>query len=308
MKASVIAFVKNFSAVTKFFTGSEKIQSYPVAKTLTSVMEGYESEMTEILTDLEKDDQTYANRIAASASNVTRVAYPLAKAVEDIVLNSGDTVSSKKIHFTYTQMMSKGSGTVLAGAQEILEQSSKYVSNLAGYKRGQENIDELKEAIDQLIKDKKDLTTYNEGRQKKADRLDVVIGLAKKCVERADLFVETIRIDYPNIHKGYQDVRKSKEEVPHLSMIKILDSVTKEPVLEATVSVYSTTRMVNGQPLKIMERKTGVNGLIRVDKADYDVYRVVAKKVDRNDGEGMLIIADSRPVVVEITMQKRDFN
>ena len=121
MKASVIAFVKNFSAVTKFFTGSEKIQSYPVAKTLTSVMEGYESEMTEILTDLEKDDQTYANRIAASASNVTRVAYPLAKAVEDIVLNSGDTVSSKKIHFTYTQMMSKGSGTVLAGAQEILE-------------------------------------------------------------------------------------------------------------------------------------------------------------------------------------------
>ncbi len=291
--------------VHSFLNNSSTLMDFPIMKTMVPKMEVHGSTLEKlvgVVTFSAADDpQVYIDIVNTKG-------YQLGKCLEDIATQKGDTAMVKRIHLSYSDLIRKSTSNKIQSASSILNEAKACLTDLANYKVDKADVDSFEAAIVKLV----EINTNNakqaaERRIKQLQAADAV-KVCKEDLQRCDSFIETVRLKHPDIYKAYYEQRKEKDNPAIYSRIRVVDADTKQPVLNALVTVISTTRTKNGERLVVLKRRTGKTGELRISNAEKDIFMVTAEKLGCTENSSKLVIADSRPVVLEISLKKLNIN
>jgi hypothetical protein len=274
---------------------------YPIMKQVVPNMDVHEESLVK-LEDLDAclvcdDPEMYVEVVNTKG-------YQLGKCLEDIATQRGDTAMVKRVHLSYSDLTRKSTSNKIQSASSILNEAKPYIADLGNYKIGKEDVDSFEAAIMKLT----EINTQNaknaaERRIKQLQLVDVMKS-CKEDLQRCDSFMETVRLQHPDIYKAYYEQRKEKDSTATYSRIRVVDAETAQPVLNALITVTSTTRTKNGEKQVVLKRRTGTKGEVRISNSDKDIFDVVAEKIGCTSTSSKLVIADSRPVVLELLIKK----
>jgi hypothetical protein len=301
MKNALLPFYRKYQQVLTFLKNSSILFDYPIVKSVVKNMETHVEPLKTIVessaNDVEIDTEAYEEVINTKG-------YQLGKCLEDIATQKGDTAMVKRIHISYSVLTRKSTGNKIQNASSILNEAKANIAELANYKITKEYIDDYEAVILKLV----EVNTHNvknasDRRVKQLQQVEVM-KLCKDDLQRCDSFVETIRLQYPEVYRTYNEQRKGKEPSTVYSRIRVIDADTAQPVLNALVTVTSTTRSKNGEKQVVLKRRTGKTGEVRISNSDKDIFTVVAEKLGCSSSSSKLVIADSTPIVLELSIKK----
>lgn len=210
----------------------------------------------------------------------------------------------KRVHLSYSDLIRRSTSNKIQSASSILNEAKPFITDLADYGIAKEDIDSFEAAIMKLA----EINTQNaknaaERRIKQLQLIDV-LKFCKDDLQQCDSFMETLRLQYPDIYQTYHEQRKEKGATGIYSHIRVVDADTSTPVLDALVTVTSTTRIKNGEHQVVLKRRTGPKGEVRISNSDKGNFDVVVEKIGCASANSKLVIADSRPVVLELSIKK----
>jgi len=235
---------------------------------------------------------------------VSGAAYALLMILENIALKIGDRQLRARIHQSYSVIMKMNKRDLIAYSKILVKEAKVHTDKLSLYKLTPELLKDFEDTVGAL--ETLWLQQSESNAQQKMYRLELadVMRLCKEDLQKCDTFMESVRMKYPELYRSYQVIRKAKSSTEVFSRVRIIDSETKEPVLNSLVTVVSTTRSRNGKPLEVVRRKTGVLGEVRVSNSEKDILLITAEKIGYDLTSGKLVIADNRPVLLELTLKK----
>lgn len=301
MKTSFLPFSRMYQQVLSFFKSNITLMDYPVVKTIVPNMEQHGESLEKLVYIADcsvcEDPEIYVEVVNSKG-------YQLGRCLENIATQKGDKAMVKRVHLSYSDLIQKSNSNKIQSASSILNESKPFIADLADYEIAKEDIDSFEAAIMKLA----EINTQNaknaaERRIKQLQLVDV-LKLCKDDLKSCDSFMETMKLQHPDIYKTYHKQRKEKDATGIYSRIRVVDVETSTPVLDALVTVTSTTRTKDGEHQVVLKRRTGPKGEVRISNSDKGIFDVVAEKNGCTSASGRLVIADSRPVTLELSLKK----
>ena len=305
MRTTLTPFFRMYQLVRGFISGNTVLMDYPVLKTVVQGMDAHEKTLETLIDYLDDDSSPEEEDISLQSEVLVSKGYNLGKCLEDIGNIKGDHAMVKRVHISYSDLMRSSTNNKIQSATSILNEAKAYTTELAGYKIAKEDIDSLEACIAALTAANTKRAREKAEQRIKQLNLESALKDCKDDLQHCDRFIETLRLKFPEIYKQYNECRKEKEPSTSFSHIRVVDAETHTPVLNAQVLVYSTTRSgKNGKKQLVLKRRTGTKGEVRISNSEKDIYLVEANKLGCSPVSGKLIIADSRPVTLELSMKK----
>jgi hypothetical protein len=301
MKTSFLPFSHMYQQVLFFLKSNITLMDYPAVKTIVPNMEQHGASLEKLVDIVDcsvcEDPEIYVEVVNSKG-------YQLGKCLENIATQKGDKAMVKRVHLSYSDLIRKSTSNKIQSASSILNEAKPFITDLADYEIAKEDIDSFEAAIMKLA----EINTQNarnaaERRIKQLQQIDV-LQRCKDDLKSCDSFMETIRLQHPDIYKTYHEQRKEKDNPAIYSRIRVVDADTSTPVLDALVTVTSTTSTKNDEHQVVLKRRTGPKGEVRISNSDKGNFDVVAEKIGCTSANGKLVITDSRPVTLELSLKK----
>lgn len=297
-------FEQMYSSVSDLFIKNTTLNDYPIVKETTPVMTQHGVLLNQTLEKMDGKEVLEDKSIELYVEEVSGAAYALLMILENIALKIGDRQLRARIHQSYSVIMKMNKRDLIAYSKILVKEAKVHTDKLSLYKLTPELLKDFEDTVGAL--ETLWLQQSESNAQQKMYRLELadVMRLCKEDLQKCDTFMESVRMKYPELYRSYQVIRKAKSSTEVFSRVKVIDSETKEPVLNSLVTVVSTTRSRNGKPLEVVRRKTGVLGEVRVSNSEKDILLITAEKIGYDLTSGKLVIADNRPVLLELTLKK----
>jgi hypothetical protein len=297
-------FEQMYSSVSDLFIKNTTLNDYPIVKETTPVMTQHGVLLNQTLEKMDGKEVLEDKSIELYVEEVSGAAYALLMILENIALKIGDRQLRARIHQSYSVIMKMNKRDLIAYSKILVKEAKVHTDKLSLYKLTPELLKDFEDTVGAL--ETLWLQQSESNAQQKMYRLELadVMRLCKEDLQKCDTFMESVRMKYPELYRSYQVIRKAKSSTEVFSRVRIIDSETKEPVLNSLVTVVSTTRSRNGKPLEVVRRKTGVLGEVRVSNSEKDILLITAEKIGYDLTSGKLVIADNRPVLLELTLKK----
>lgn len=294
-----------FAQVTAYVKGNATLMDYPIVKLLVPSMEQHGVNLEKLVAT---PDSSKSSSPEEYIEVVNTKGYQLGKCLEDIAMQKGDSAMAKRVHLSYSDLIRKSTSHKIQSASSILNESKGCLPDLANYKVAKEDVDSFEGAIVKLTEvNTQNIKNAAERKVRKLQQGDA-LKLCKDDLQRCDSFMDTLKLQCPDIYKAYHEQRKEKDTTGVYSRIRVVDADTAQPVLNALVTVTSTTRTKNGERLLVLKRRTGTKGEVRISNSEKDIYMVGAEKLGCISSNGKLVIADNRPVTLELSIKKLNIN
>lgn len=297
-------FEQMYSSVSDLFIKNTTLNDYPIVKETTPVMTQHGVLLNQTLEKMDGKEVLEDKSIELYVEEVSGAAYALLMILENIALKIGDRQLRARIHQSYSVIMKMNKRDLIAYSKILVKEAKVHTDKLSLYKLTPELLKDFEDTVGAL--ETLWLQQNESNAQQKMYRLELadVMRLCKEDLQKCDTFMESVRMKYPELYRSYQVIRKAKSSTEVFSRVRVVDSETKEPVLNSLVTVVSTTRSRNGKPLEVVRRKTGVLGEVRVSNSEKDILLITAEKIGYDLTSGKLVIADNRPVLLELTLKK----
>lgn len=297
-------FEQMYSSVSDLFIKNTTLNDYPIVKETTPVMTQHGVLLNQTLEKMDGKEVLEDKSIELYVEEVSGAAYALLMILENIALKIGDRQLRARIHQSYSVIMKMNKRDLIAYSKILVKEAKVHTDKLSLYKLTPELLKDFEDTVGAL--ETLWLQQSESNAQQKMYRLELadVMRLCKEDLQKCDTFMESVRMKYPELYRSYQVIRKAKSSTEVFSRVRVVDSETKEPVLNSLVTVVSTTRSRNGKPLEVVRRKTGVLGEVRVSNSEKDILLITAEKIGYDLTSGKLVIADNRPVLLELTLKK----
>lgn len=297
-------FEQMYSSVSDLFIKNTTLNDYPIVKETTPVMTQHGVLLNQTLEKMDGKEVLEDKSIELYVEEVSGAAYALLMILENIALKIGDRQLRARIHQSYSVIMKMNKRDLIAYSKILAKEAKVHTDKLSLYKLTPELLKDFEDTVGAL--ETLWLQQSESNAQQKMYRLELadVMRLCKEDLQKCDTFMESVRMKYPELYRSYQVIRKAKSSTEVFSRVRIIDSETKEPVLNSLVTVVSTTRSRNGKPLEVVRRKTGVLGEVRVSNSEKDILLITAEKIGYDLTSGKLVIADNRPILLELTLKK----
>lgn len=297
-------FEQMYSSVSDLFIKNTTLNDYPIVKETTPVMTQHGVLLNQTLEKMDGKEVLEDKSIELYVEEVSGAAYALLMILENIALKIGDRQLRARIHQSYSVIMKMNKRDLIAYSKILVKEAKVHTDKLSLYKLTPEPLKDFEDTVGAL--ETLWLQQNESNAQQKMYRLELadVMRLCKEDLQKCDTFMESVRMKYPELYRSYQVIRKAKSSTEVFSRVRVVDSETKEPVLNSLVTVVSTTRSRNGKPLEVVRRKTGVLGEVRVSNSEKDILLITAEKIGYDLTSGKLVIADNRPVLLELTLKK----
>lgn len=304
MKSTTINFYRALNNIIRFIKSSPDIQSYPAAKTILSNMVANSAAIAPIYEELQQDSSYLQDKVNLLVKNISKNGYPIGKAVESYAIDRKDPFLAKRIHTNYTQINRAGCNATYNYGKMIEVEALRLLEQLKSYRIDEQMLVDYGNDLTELKRTLAELDDFQQNRKHKNMQLEQYLKQSRTYIEQVDVFMETFRMQQPELYKMYIAIRKEKENINGITQIKVYDSETGEPVREAKVSIISTTRMENGKPLTVVERKTGKNGELRISEMEYDIYDVMVTKIGCKATAAKLVVSDNSHIKLEIKLER----
>jgi hypothetical protein len=304
MKSITINFYRALNNIIRFIKSSPDIQSYPAAKTILSNMIANSAAIAPIYEELQQDSSYLQDKVNLLVKNISKNGYPIGKAVESYAIDKKDPFLAKRIHTNYTQINRAGCNATYNYGKMIEIEALRLLEQLKSYRIDEQMLVDYGNDLTELKRTLAELDDFQQNRKHKNMQLEQYLKQSRTYIEQVDVFMETFRMQQPELYKMYIAIRKEKENINGITQIKVYDSETGEPVREAKVAIISTTRMENGKPLTVVERKTGKNGELRISELDYDIYDVMVTKIGCKATAAKLVVSDNSHIKLEIKLER----
>ncbi|WP_047444940.1 carboxypeptidase-like regulatory domain-containing protein [Alistipes sp. ZOR0009] len=304
MKSTTINFYRALNNIIRFIKSSPDIQSYPAAKTILSNMVANSAAIAPIYEELQQDSSYLQDKVNLLVKNISKNGYPIGKAVESYAIDRKDPFLAKRIHTNYTQINRAGCNATYNYGKMIEVEALRLLEQLKSYRIDEQMLVDYGNDLTELKRTLAELDDFQQNRKHKNMQLEQYLKQSRTYIEQVDVFMETFRMQQPELYKMYIAIRKEKENINGITQIKVYDSETGEPVREAKVAIISTTRMENGKPLTVVERKTGKNGELRISELDYDIYDVMVTKIGCKATAAKLVVSDNSHIKLEIKLER----
>lgn len=304
MKSTTINFYRALNNIIRFIKSSPDIQSYPAAKTILSNMVANSAAIAPIYEELLQDSGYLQDKVNLLVKNISKNGYPIGKAVESYAIDKKDPFLAKRIHTNYTQINRAGCNATYNYGKMIEIEALRLLEQLKSYRIDEQMLVDYGNDLTELKNTLAELDDFQQNRKHKNMQLEQYLKQSRTYIEQVDVFMETFRMQQPELYKMYIAIRKEKENINGITQIKVYDSETGEPVREAKVAIISTTRMENGKPLTVVERKTGKNGELRISELDYDIYDVMVTKIGCKATAAKLVVSDNSHIKLEIKLER----
>lgn len=297
-------FEQMYSSVSDLFIKNTTLNDYPIVKETTPVMTQHGVLLNQTQEKMDGKEVLEDKSIELYVEEVSGAAYALLMILENIALKIGDRQLRARIHQSYSVIMKMNKRDLIAYSKILVKEAKVHTDKLSLYKLTPELLKDFEDTVGAL--ETLWLQQSESNAQQKMYRLELadVMRLCKEDLQKCDTFMESVRMKYPELYRSYQVIRKAKSSTEVFSRVRVVDSETKEPVLNSLVTVVSTTRSRNGKPLEVVRRKTGVLGEVRVSNSEKDILLITAEKIGYDLTSGKLVIADNRPVLLELTLKK----
>lgn len=304
MKSTTINFYRSLNNIIRFIKSSPDIQSYPAAKTILSNMVANSAAIAPIYEELQQDSSYLQDKVNLLVKNISKNGYPIGKAVESYAIDKKDPFLAKRIHTNYTQINRAGCNATYNYGKMIEIEALRLLEQLKSYRIDEQMLVDYGNDLTELKRTLAELDDFQQNRKHKNMQLEQYLKQSRTYIEQVDVFMETFRMQQPELYKMYIAIRKEKENINGITQIKVYDSETGEPVREAKVAIISTTRMENGKPLTVVERKTGKNGELRISEMEYDIYDVMVTKIGCKATAAKLVVSDNSHIKLEIKLER----
>lgn len=304
MKSTTINFYRALNNIIRFIKSSPDIQSYPAAKTILSNMVANSAAIAPIYEELLQDSGYLQDKVNLLVKNISKNGYPIGKAVESYAIDKKDPFLAKRIHTNYTQINRAGCNATYNYGKMIEIEALRLLEQLKSYRIDEQMLVDYGNDLTELKNTLAELDDFQQNRKHKNMQLEQYLKQSRTYIEQVDVFMETFRMQQPELYKMYIAIRKEKENINGITQIKVYDSETGEPVREAKVAIISTTRMENGKPLTVVERKTGKNGELRISEMEYDIYDVMVTKIGCKATAAKLVVSDNSHIKLEIKLER----
>lgn len=304
MKSTTINFYRALNNIIRFIKSSPDIQSYPAAKTILSNMVANSAAIAPIYEELLQDSGYLQDKVNLLVKNISKNGYPIGKAVESYAIDKKDPFLAKRIHTNYTQINRAGCNATYNYGKMIEIEALRLLEQLKSYRIDEQMLVDYGNDLTELKRTLAELDDFQQNRKHKNMQLEQYLKQSRTYIEQVDVFMETFRMQQPELYKMYIAIRKEKENINGITQIKVYDSETGEPVREAKVAIISTTRMENGKPLTVVERKTGKNGELRISELEYDIYDVMVTKIGCKATAAKLVVSDNSHIKLEIKLER----
>jgi len=304
MKSITINFYRSLNNIIRFIKSSPDIQSYPAAKTILSNMVANSAAIAPIYEELQQDSSYLQDKVNLLVKNISKNGYPIGKAVESYAIDRKDPFLAKRIHTNYTQINRAGCNATYNYGKMIEIEALRLLEQLKSYRIDEQMLVDYGNDLTELKRTLAELDDFQQNRKHKNMQLEQYLKQSRTYIEQVDVFMETFRMQQPELYKMYIAIRKEKESINGITQIKVYDSETGEPVREAKVAIISTTRMENGKPLTVVERKTGKNGELRISEMEYDIYDVMVTKIGCKATSAKLVVSDNNHIKLEIKLER----
>lgn len=304
MKSTTINFYRALNNIIRFIKSSPDIQSYPAAKTILSNMVANSTAIAPIYEELLQDSSLLQDKVNRLVKSISKNGYPIGKAVESYAIDKKDPILAKRIHTNYTQINRAGSNATYNYGRVIEVEALQLLEQLKSYRIDEQMLVDYGNDLTELKNTLAELDDFQQNRKHKNMQLEQYLKQSRTYIEQVDVFMETFRMQQPELYKMYIAIRKEKENINGITQIKVYDSETGEPVREAKVAIISTTRMENGKPLTVVERKTGKNGELRISEMEYDIYDVMVTKIGCKATAAKLVVSDNSHIKLEIKLER----
>lgn len=304
MKSTTINFYRALNNIIRFIKSSPDIQSYPAAKTILSNMVANSAAIAPIYEELQQDSSYLQDKVNLLVKNISKNGYPIGKAVESYAIDRKDPFLAKRIHTNYTQINRAGCNATYNYGKMIEVEALRLLEQLKSYRIDEQMLVDYGNDLTELKRTLAELDDFQQNRKHKNMQLEQYLKQSRTYIEQVDVFMETFRMQQPELYKMYIAIRKEKENINGITQIKVYDSETGEPVREAKVAIVSTTRMENGKPLTVVERKTGKNGELRISEMEYDIYDVMVTKIGCKATSAKLVVSDNSHIKLEIKLER----
>lgn len=304
MKSTTINFYRALNNIIRFIKSSPDIQSYPAAKTILSNMVANSAAIAPIYEELQQDSSYLQDKVNLLVKNISKNGYPIGKAVESYAIDRKDPFLAKRIHTNYTQINRAGCNATYNYGKMIEVEALRLLEQLKSYRIDEQMLVDYGNDLTELKRTLAELDDFQQNRKHKNMQLEQYLKQSRTYIEQVDVFMETFRMQQPELYKMYIAIRKEKENINGITQIKVYDSETGEPVREAKVAIISTTRMENGKPLTVVERKTGKNGELRISELEYDIYDVMVTKIGCKATAAKLVVSDNSHIKLEIKLER----
>lgn len=304
MKSITINFYRSLNNIIRFIKSSPDIQSYPAAKTILSNMVANSAAIAPIYEELQQDSSYLQDKVNLLVKNISKNGYPIGKAVESYAIDRKDPFLAKRIHTNYTQINRAGCNATYNYGKMIEVEALRLLEQLKSYRIDEQMLVDYGNDLTELKRTLAELDDFQQNRKHKNMQLEQYLKQSRTYIEQVDVFMETFRMQQPELYKMYIAIRKEKENINGITQIKVYDSETGEPVREAKVAIISTTRMENGKPLTVVERKTGKNGELRISEMEYDIYDVMVTKIGCKATAAKLVVSDNSHIKLEIKLER----
>lgn len=304
MKSTTINFYRALNNIIRFIKSSPDIQSYPAAKTILSNMVANSAAIAPIYEELQQDSSYLQDKVNLLVKNISKNGYPIGKAVESYAIDKKDPFLAKRIHTNYTQINRAGCNATYNYGKMIEVEALRLLEQLKSYRIDEQMLVDYGNDLTELKRTLAELDDFQQNRKHKNMQLEQYLKQSRTYIEQVDVFMETFRMQQPELYKMYIAIRKEKENINGITQIKVYDSETGEPVREAKVAIISTTRMENGKPLTVVERKTGKNGELRISEMEYDIYDVMVTKIGCKATAAKLVVSDNSHIKLEIKLER----
>lgn len=304
MKSTTINFYRALNNIIRFIKSSPDIQSYPAAKTILSNMVANSAAIAPIYEELLQDSGYLQDKVNLLVKNISKNGYPIGKAVESCAIDKKDPFLAKRIHTNYTQINRAGCNATYNYGKMIEIEALRLLEQLKSYRIDEQMLVDYGNDLTELKNTLAELDDFQQNRKHKNMQLEQYLKQSRTYIEQVDVFMETFRMQQPELYKMYIAIRKEKENINGITQIKVYDSETGEPVREAKVAIISTTRMENGKPLTVVERKTGKNGELRISELEYDIYDVMVTKIGCKATAAKLVVSDNSHIKLEIKLER----
>lgn len=304
MKSTTINFYRALNNIIRFIKSSPDIQSYPAAKTILSNMVANSAAIAPIYEELLQDSGYLQDKVNLLVKNISKNGYPIGKAVESYAIDKKDPFLAKRIHTNYTQINRAGCNATYNYGKMIEIEALRLLEQLKSYRIDEQMLVDYGNDLTELKNTLAELDDFQQNRKHKNMQLEQYLKQSRTYIEQVDVFMETFRMQQPELYKMYIAIRKEKENINGITQIKVYDSETGEPVREAKVAIISTTRMENGKPLTVVERKTGKNGELRISELEYDIYDVMVTKIGCKATAAKLVVSDNSHIKLEIKLER----
>ena len=304
MKSTTINFYRALNNIIRFIKSSPDIQSYPAAKTILSNMVANSAAIAPIYEELLQDSGYLQDKVNLLVKNISKNGYPIGKAVESYAIDKKDPFLAKRIHTNYTQINRAGCNATYNYGKMIEIEALRLLEQLKSYRIDEQMLVDYGNDLTELKNTLAELDDFQQNRKHKNMQLEQYLKQSRTYIEQVDVFMETFRMQQPELYKMYIAIRKEKKNINGITQIKVYDSETGEPVREAKVAIISTTRMENGKPLTVVERKTGKNGELRISELEYDIYDVMVTKIGCKATAAKLVVSDNSHIKLEIKLER----